>query len=107
MKNFFGRQQAVTNLDVIELALGTPPALWLGEDGESTEERAARLDAAADILDTDPDLYDRSLHAAADLLEAHPHLATLPGTAPRTSAAVLPLRAPRTAHYGTTGVDAA
>ncbi|WP_405740483.1 hypothetical protein OG422_05835 [Streptomyces sp. NBC_01525] len=97
MKNFFGRQQAVTDLDAIELALGTPPALWLGEDGESPAERAARLDAAADIIAADPDLYDRSLHAAADLLETHPHLTALP--VHRTPATVIPLRARRTTGY--------
>lgn len=40
---------------VLEVALGTPPELWLGEPGEGPAERAARLDAAADILADDPD----------------------------------------------------
>ncbi|MFI9203906.1 hypothetical protein [Streptomyces sp. NPDC053048] len=42
----------------IELALGTPLELWLGEPGEGEEERAARLDAARDILAENPDLAD-------------------------------------------------
>lgn len=40
---------------VLETVLGTPAELWLGEPGEGSEERSARLDAAADILADDPD----------------------------------------------------
>lgn len=69
MKNFIGRHQALTDTDYLELALGTPLDLWLGEDGESDEERAARLDAARDILADDLDLYDRALRAAAQALD--------------------------------------
>ncbi|MFJ9410823.1 hypothetical protein [Streptomyces sp. NPDC101393] len=69
MKTFIGRHQALTDTDYLELALGTPLDLWLGEDGESDEERAARLDAARDILDDDPDLYDRALRAVAQTLD--------------------------------------
>ncbi|MBE9498481.1 hypothetical protein IHE61_07100 [Streptomyces sp. GKU 257-1] len=33
--------------------------MWLGVADESAEERAARLDAARDILAEEPELYDR------------------------------------------------
>ncbi|MZE79733.1 MULTISPECIES: hypothetical protein [Streptomyces] len=79
MKNFIGRCEAVTDTDYIELALGTPVELWLGEDGESDEERAARLDAARDILADDPGLADRATRAAVEVIEAHaPELLAVP-----------------------------
>ncbi|WP_274916536.1 hypothetical protein [Streptomyces sp. WZ-12] len=68
MKTFIGSHQVVTTVDALELALGTPLDLWLGADGESREERAARLDAARDILGADPDLYDRAVRTAATVL---------------------------------------
>ncbi|TSB17683.1 hypothetical protein [Streptomyces benahoarensis] len=105
MKTYLGRHEAVTYLDLIELALGTPLDLWLGEEGESAEERAARLDAARDIAADDPGLYDRALRAAAQALDEHPHLTTLPSAASRT-AAVTPLAPRRTAAYGAKEVAA-
>ncbi|MER6843106.1 hypothetical protein [Streptomyces platensis] len=68
MKTYIGRHQVLTDTDALELALGTPLELWLGEDDESDEEHAARLDAAHDILADDPDLYDRALRTAATVL---------------------------------------
>lgn len=68
MKTYIGRHLALTDTDYLELALGTPLELWLGEDDESEQERAARLDAARDILDDDPGLYDQALHTAATAL---------------------------------------
>lgn len=68
MKTYIGRHQVLTDTDALELALGAPLELWIGEDGESDEERAARLDAARDILADDPDLYDRALRTAATAL---------------------------------------
>ncbi|MGG7574748.1 hypothetical protein [Streptomyces sirii] len=65
MKTYIGRHQVLTDTDALELALGTPLELWLGQDDESEEERAARLDAARDILADTPDLYDRALRTAA------------------------------------------
>lgn len=47
-----------------EVVLGTPPELWLGVPGESAGERAARLDAARDILADDPGLPDRLARTA-------------------------------------------
>lgn len=41
---------AVTSFEFTELALGVDPELFLGVDGESAEEQAARVDAACDIL---------------------------------------------------------
>lgn len=69
MKSFIGGQQAVNAVEFAELALGTPPELWLGVEGESDEERAARLDAARDILTEDPELTDRLLGLAAQVVE--------------------------------------
>ncbi|UED88813.1 hypothetical protein [Streptomyces profundus] len=58
MRSFIGDQEIATEYEMTELAigLGTDPELWLGSEGESEEERAARLDAAADILADDPEL---------------------------------------------------
>lgn len=73
MRTYIGHQQAVSAEDFVELALGTPVELWLGAEGETDEERAARLDAARDIL-TDPEyrnLPDDVARIAAEVIEAH------------------------------------
>ncbi|MFB7169846.1 hypothetical protein ACFCYM_03300 [Streptomyces sp. NPDC056254] len=71
MRAYIGGQEAVSVNEFIELALGTPLELWLGEEGESEEERAARLDAARDILAENPDLPDDVSRIAAQVIEAH------------------------------------
>ncbi|MEU0406775.1 hypothetical protein ABZ307_02980 [Streptomyces griseorubiginosus] len=71
MRAYIGGHQAVSVNDFIELALGTPPELWLGEEGETEEERAARLDAARDILADNPELPDDVARIAAEVIEAH------------------------------------
>jgi hypothetical protein len=71
MRTYVGGHQAVSVNDFIELALGTPPELWLGEEGESAEERAARLDAARDILADNPKLPDEVARIAVEVIEAH------------------------------------
>ncbi|WKK24707.1 hypothetical protein QZH56_03475 [Streptomyces olivoreticuli] len=81
MKTYIGGHQAVTTDDFLELALGTPLELWLGVLGESEEERAARLDAARDILADRPGLYDTVTRVAAELTTA-PSLALLQAMAP-------------------------
>ena len=68
MKNFIGHTEARSTEDVIELALGTPLDLWLGQDGESEMERAARTDAARDILADDPALFDRTTRLAVQTI---------------------------------------
>ncbi|MGJ5832814.1 hypothetical protein [Streptomyces ossamyceticus] len=73
MRTYIGHQQAVSVEDFVELALGTPVELWLGAEGETEEERAARLDAARDIL-ADPEysnLPDDVARIAAEVIEAH------------------------------------
>ncbi|MEU4968485.1 hypothetical protein [Streptomyces smyrnaeus] len=80
MRSFIAGHEGVNENDALELALGTPLELWLGVDGESAEERAARLDAARDILAEEPELYDRVTalvaeglpHAPASLVSAPP-----------------------------------
>ncbi|MGC0337911.1 hypothetical protein [Streptomyces sp. SLBN-8D4] len=74
MRTYIGHQQAVSAEDFAELALGTPVELWLGVEGESDEERAARLDAARDILADDPDLPDDLIRIAAQIIEDNPDL---------------------------------
>ena len=74
MRTYIGRQQAVSAEDFAELALGTPVELWLGVEGESDEERAARLDAARDILAEHPEMPDDLVRIAAEVVEAHPEL---------------------------------
>ncbi|MFD8391183.1 hypothetical protein ACFV2N_18790 [Streptomyces sp. NPDC059680] len=76
MKCIVASHEAVTAAEFAELALGTPVELWLGVEGESDEERAARLDAARDIL-ADPqfsDLPDDLVRLAARVAEGHPGL---------------------------------
>lgn len=90
MKSFIGGQTAVTALEFAELALGTPPELWLGVEGETSEERAARLDAARDILTDDPSLldsFDRIFRAALSTPGTVAQLRPLAPTARRLAAA--------------------
>jgi hypothetical protein len=74
MRTYIGRQQAVSCEDFAELALGTPVELWLGVEGETDEERAAREDAARDILADNPDMPDDLIRMAAQVIEDHPDL---------------------------------
>ncbi|WP_392872788.1 hypothetical protein [Streptomyces sp. LN499] len=69
MKNIVAGHVAADTTEFIELALGTPIELWLGVEGESELERAARLDAARDILADSPDLPDRVSQIAAEAIE--------------------------------------
>ncbi|MGW3209531.1 hypothetical protein [Streptomyces sp. NPDC001135] len=71
MRTYIGGHQAVSVNEFIELALGTPAELWLGVEGETDEERAARLDAARDILAENPDLPDDVSRVVAEVIEAH------------------------------------
>ncbi|MFI5661551.1 hypothetical protein [Streptomyces sp. NPDC051684] len=71
MKSFVGTHQVVSADDYIELALGTPVELWLGVEGESAEERAARQDAARDILADNPHLVDDATRLAAEHIDAY------------------------------------
>ncbi|MFD5544338.1 hypothetical protein ACFWIJ_42710 [Streptomyces sp. NPDC127079] len=76
MRSFVSGHRADNPRDFLELALGTPVELWLGIDGESEQERAARLDAARDIL-TDPDyssMPDDLIRLAAQVVDGHPEL---------------------------------
>ncbi|MFE2086134.1 hypothetical protein [Streptomyces sp. NPDC059460] len=69
MKNIVAGHIAASTADFVELALGTPVELWLGVEGESEMERAARMDAARDILADNPDLPDRVSRVAAEAIE--------------------------------------
>ncbi|MFJ9747327.1 hypothetical protein [Streptomyces chartreusis] len=73
MRTYVGHQQAVSAEDFIELALGTPVELWLGVEGENETERAARLDAARDILAAPEyrSLPDDVARIAVEVIEAH------------------------------------
>ncbi|MEV5142901.1 hypothetical protein AB0L14_00305 [Streptomyces sp. NPDC052727] len=71
MRTYVGGHQAVSVNDFVELALGTPLELWLGVEGESEEERAARLDAARDILADTPGLPDDVSRVVAEVIETH------------------------------------
>ncbi|MEV5877813.1 hypothetical protein AB0L75_27025 [Streptomyces sp. NPDC052101] len=76
MKYIVAGHEAVTDAEFAELALGTPVELWLGVEGETAEERAARLDAARDIL-SDPqfrDLPDDLIRLAARVVDDNPEL---------------------------------
>ena len=69
MKNIVAGHVAVTATEFVELALGTPLDLWLGVEGESETERAAREDAARDILAAYPELPDTVSRVAAEAIE--------------------------------------
>lgn len=71
MKAFVGMHQVVSADDYIELALGAPVELWLGVEGESEMERAARQDAARDILADNPHLVDDVARIAAEAIDAY------------------------------------
>ncbi|MFC1409197.1 hypothetical protein ACEZCY_11120 [Streptacidiphilus sp. N1-12] len=88
MKTFIGHNEARSTDEFIELALGTPLELWLGVEGESDLERAARQAAARDILAEDPDLIDRVSHLAADLLDMIPLHRQRPARRPANRTAV-------------------
>jgi hypothetical protein len=91
MRDYVGPHMALTTNDFLELALGTPLALWLGEDNETPEERASREAAARDILADDPGLFDRTTALAAETIgRTRPELLRL-APAP----AVVPVRRPR------------
>ncbi|MFJ2651152.1 hypothetical protein ACIO1C_31075 [Streptomyces sp. NPDC087420] len=70
MKYIVAGHSAVTADEFVELALGTPVELWLGVEGENEMERAARMDAARDILADDPELPDRVSAVAVEAIEA-------------------------------------
>ncbi|KOT81552.1 hypothetical protein ADK70_25830 [Streptomyces rimosus subsp. pseudoverticillatus] len=97
MRPWFGSHQFV--IDDVELSLGTPPELWLGVEGESSEERAARLDAGRGILADAPELLDlvtritvAAIEAdAPDLLGAAPSGSVRTVGRPTTYAEGLPL----------------
>jgi hypothetical protein len=74
MRTYVGRQRAISPEDFAELALGTPVELWLGVEGETDEERAAREDAARDILAESPNLPDDLIRMAAVVIEENPDL---------------------------------
>ncbi|WP_030185774.1 hypothetical protein [Streptomyces sp. NRRL S-813] len=74
MRTYIGHHEAVTTDEFVELALGTPVELWLGVEGETEQERAARLDAARDILADNPSLADDVARIAAEVIEVHPEL---------------------------------
>ncbi|MGP4086133.1 hypothetical protein [Streptomyces sp. KR55] len=74
MRTYIGHQQAISAEDFAELALGTPVELWLGVAGETDEERAAREDAARDILADNPNLPDDLVRVAAQVIEENPDL---------------------------------
>ncbi|MER6249216.1 hypothetical protein [Streptomyces griseorubiginosus] len=76
MKYIVAGHQAFTEAEFAELALGTPVELWLGVEDESDEERAARLDAARDIL-ANPEyrsLPDDLIRLAARVVDENPGL---------------------------------
>ncbi len=89
MRSFIGTHEVLSDEDFVELALGTPLALWLGEENESEGERAARLDAARDILADDPELFDRVSRAVVlTLVRCWSNVAVLPGAVRQTRKAV-------------------
>ncbi|WUS04943.1 hypothetical protein OG226_17475 [Streptomyces sp. NBC_01261] len=71
MRTFVAGHEALTASEFVELALGTPVELWLGVEGESDEERAAREDAARDILADNPGLPDTVARIAVEVIEAY------------------------------------
>lgn len=76
MRAYIGRHRVLTRMDMAELALGvgTDAELWLGTGDETAGERAARLDAAVDILADDPGLSPAVVAVMVAALETDPDL---------------------------------
>ncbi|MGW8380188.1 hypothetical protein [Streptomyces sp. ODS28] len=74
MRHYIGDQHIVTDDEALELALD----LYLGEDDETDEETAARLDAGRDLLDEDPELFDRAARVVAEAFAASPRSNVVP-----------------------------
>ncbi|MFD3512571.1 hypothetical protein [Streptomyces sp. NPDC058657] len=91
MRAYIGSHHAASVDEFVELALGTPIELWLGVEGESEEEAAAREAAARDILADDPSLADRVSRVAAQAVDAHPEVFNV---APLVRPAAKPRRRP-------------
>ena len=88
MYDFVGPHRAASTTEFIELALGTPLDLWLGVEGESEPERAARMAAARDILADDPGMVDRTTALAVETIgRTMPELLHL-APAPRAASVV-------------------
>lgn len=86
MKHIVAGHHAGSTDDFLELALGTPLDLWLGEENETPEETAARLAAARDILADDPSLFDRTSALAVETIGCTmPELLALAPAAPATT----------------------
>ncbi|NJQ05505.1 hypothetical protein [Streptomyces lonarensis] len=86
MREYVGPHEVRTLHDMIELSLGIDPELFLGVEGESCEERAARLDAARDIMAEDPELFDQLFRLAMRAPGAVRRLRPLAPTARRLAA---------------------
>ncbi|MFE0688998.1 hypothetical protein ACFV0Z_12730 [Streptomyces xiamenensis] len=71
MRSFIGTHEVLDSNDFAELVLGTDPDLWLGVEDETSEERAARMDAALDILADDPTLITHVAVVTISALEEH------------------------------------
>ncbi|MFX4294229.1 hypothetical protein [Streptomyces bohaiensis] len=74
MREYVGSHEVRTYEDWFELSMGTEPQLWLGVEGESREERAARLDAGLDILADDPELTPAVAAIITDAITHRPGL---------------------------------
>ncbi|NGO76765.1 hypothetical protein G6045_13975 [Streptomyces sp. YC504] len=76
MRTYIGGHQAVSTTDFEELALGEERAFWLelmfGQPNESKQERAARLDAARDMLSDPeaPELPEQACQIIAEAIES-------------------------------------
>ncbi|WNI16222.1 hypothetical protein [Actinacidiphila sp. ITFR-21] len=90
MRDYIGPHEVLSTDDFLELAIGigTPLELWLGEDDETSEQRAGREAAARDIIADDPALIDRVTALSADVIgRTMPELLNLV-PAPRPAAPV-------------------
>lgn len=83
MRTIVAGHMAFSGSEFAELAMGVDPELFTGVAGESAMERAARLDAARDVL--------------ADLRREDPELAAFAESLMEESAEVIELPARRTA----------
>ncbi|MCF2526620.1 hypothetical protein [Yinghuangia soli] len=83
MRNIVGGRLVFSGSEFAELAMGIDPELFAGTAGETAMERAARLDAARDVL--------------ADLWREDPELAAYAASLLAESARVIELPTRRTA----------
>lgn len=82
MRTIVAGRVAFSGVEFAELALGVDPVLFVGVPGESASERAARLDAARDVLAElareEPELAEHAARLLAESADESPQVVPFP-----------------------------